>query len=375
MKYGHLERIQVRLTVKGPLYIGSGEKLTAKEFILDNARHIVHVPSMPDMVNAFLTARQRSLQEDYIRFMTDANQKRLADFLTRHAIPFNPPPAWVRYSIQAQPEFTAMNGLSTFVKDAEGRAYIPGSSIKGAMRTALIAARMDETAKNALWRELEANHGDRHESFAEQTMRTLDCTPWKINKQTGLPEKDAVNDLLRALEISDSSPFRPEDMTVCRRHWLPADGEERVSRSPVFMECARPGAQAMFYLTIDHSLWPAGEDAVKTIAAALCDWESLCYIAGEKHFARLLADTACVEGAPIVLGGGTGFQRKSLVYRTRPYPEQAADLVHDVLRKQFTRRTGCTYKPPENAKTAPYMFKAAGYDGKLYPMGVCELSL
>jgi len=31
MNYGHLERIPVTLTVKRPLYIGSGEKLTAME--------------------------------------------------------------------------------------------------------------------------------------------------------------------------------------------------------------------------------------------------------------------------------------------------------------------------------------------------------
>ena len=366
MKYGHLERVRIKLMVKSPLYIGSGEKLTAKEFILDNARHIVHVPSMPDMVNAFLNARQRGLSEEFIRFMTDANQKRLADFLTRRGIPLNPPPAWVRYSIQAQPEFAGMNGLLTFIKNADGEAYIPGSSLKGAVRTALIAARMDGSDKESLWSLLD-NRGDRDKYSVENVLRVLACKPDR--------QDNAVNDLLRAVEISDSAPFRPEDMTVCRRHWLPSDGEERASRSPVFMECVRPDAQTSFYLTIDHSLWPAGEDALETIKKALCDWESLCYIAGETHFARLLADTSCTEGAPIVLGGGTGFQRKSLIYRTRDYPEQVAPLVHDVLRRQFTRGTRCTYKPPKTAKTAPYMFKAAGYGGKLYPMGVCELSL
>ena len=79
---------------------------------------------------------------------------------------------------------------------------------------------------------------------------------------------------------------------------------------------------------------------------------------------------------PVSLGGGTGFQRKSLIYRTKPYPEEAAQLAHEALRAQFTQRNGrCTYKPPRGARTAPYMFKAASYEGQLYPMGICELML
>lgn len=33
----------------------------------------------------------------------------------------------------------ALNDIHTFIKDSEGRMYIPGSSLKGAFRTAIIA--------------------------------------------------------------------------------------------------------------------------------------------------------------------------------------------------------------------------------------------
>ena len=101
---------------------------------------------------------------------------------------------------------------------------------------------------------------------------------------------------------------------------------------------------------------------------------------------RVASTYVDAEGVPVVVfaagetgagqaivgleGGGTGFQRKSLVYRTGAYPEEAARLAHQTLKSQFPN----TYKP-RDAETAPYKFKAAAYQGRLYPMGACDLRL
>lgn len=366
MKCGHLERVRVELTIKSPLYIGSGEKLKAKELILDGRRQRMLIPSIPGMTDALLNSWQRGLSDDFIRFMMDARQKRLADFLVDHGIPLDPPPAWVKYAVHTQPDIAGMNTLLAFVKNADGMAYIPGSSIKGALRTALIAARITDADRNDLRRELEQNPKNRRASVVERVLRTLPNS----RDRDGRIKNDAVNDLLRALEVSDSVPFPEGALTVCRRHWLSADGEDRPTRSPVFMECVSPGAVTCFYLTIDHSQWPAGEDPLAVIRGALADWDDLCRMAHEQYFEDELADTGVQKGAPITLGGGTGFQRKSLVYRTRNFPEEAAQLAHSTLRVQFQR----TYKPPRSAKTAPYMFKAASFGGRLYPMGRCDMA-
>ena len=371
MKYQHLERLRVALTVRGPLFIGSGEKLQSKEYILDARNHVVLVPSLPDMAEALMNSWRRGMSDDFIAFMMDSRQRRLSDFLTSHGIAIDPPPAWVKYSVNAQSDFTTMNTLHTFVRDADGAAYIPGSSIKGALRTALIADRMDDRHKSALWRELTANKKDRRASAVEEALRVLPCA----FKNEQLDRRNAVNDLLRAVQISDSAPFDADTLTVCRRHWLSSDGGERPSRAPIFMECLRPGAETSFYLTIDRALWPKDEDPLDTLRRALTDWDALCHQVHDRYFQQSLVWIDTADGAPIVLGGGTGFQRKSLVYRARPYPEEAAQLAHEVLREQFTRKNGATYKPPKTARTAPYMFKAASFEGRLYPMGVCVLKL
>ncbi len=370
MKYGHLERLRVELTVRSPLYIGSGEKLTAMEYILDNG--VVYVPSISEMIDDFSHAWQRGLMDDFMRFISaPGRQKQLASFLRERRISLNPQPSWVRYTLRAQRDFSSMNTLLTFMRNSDGEAYIPGSSVKGALRTALIAARMNDADKRRLRDELVSNPTGRRASAVEETLRVLPC---RLDRDGIAPNrKDAVNDLLKSVEISDSMPFAPESLTVCRRHWLSAAGEDRPGKAPIFMECLRPGAGTAFYMTVDRSLWPEGEDALSTIRDALTEWDALCHRAVDDHFARSLAETGTMKGAPIVLGGGTGFQRKSLVYKTSAYPEDAAQLAHEVLRRQFTRGTRCSYKPPQGAKTAPYMYKAARYEGEYWPLGVCEL--
>lgn len=41
----------------------------------------------------------------------------------------------------------ALNDVHTFIKDSKGRMYIPGSSLKGAFRTAIIAAMIRKDRK------------------------------------------------------------------------------------------------------------------------------------------------------------------------------------------------------------------------------------
>ena len=47
MKFGHLERIGARLRTLAPVYIGSGEHLNKKEYILDGPKGLIHFPDFP----------------------------------------------------------------------------------------------------------------------------------------------------------------------------------------------------------------------------------------------------------------------------------------------------------------------------------------
>ena len=358
MNYGHLERFRVTLIVRSPLYIGSGGKLSAKELIVDARRNAVLVPSLPELTAFIAGHRKARMATDFVNFLMDSRQKDLGGFLRRFFVEPDPSAEWVRYAVSLQPGIQNINTLHTFVRDVDGRAYIPGSSIKGALRTALIAARMSEGDKRSLCDELAENPRSRRASAVENALRVLRCNE--------LRPKDAVNDLMRAVEVSDAAPFPAEALTVCQRVWLTTDERESWGRSPIYMECLRPDAQTHFYLTIDRSLWPDA-DALRTLFAALSDWDALLRRVYDACFRHALAGLGPMNGAPITLGGGTGFQRKSLVYRAKADPADAVRVATRTLQAQFT-----TYKHP-SPQCAPYLYKAARYQYQNYPIGACEL--
>lgn len=63
--------------------------------------------------------------------------KRLIRDLVDSGVLSKPETADVPYSKNPR---NALNDVHTFIKDSKGRMYIPGSSLKGAFRTAIIAA-------------------------------------------------------------------------------------------------------------------------------------------------------------------------------------------------------------------------------------------
>ena len=83
------------------------------------------------------------------------------------------------------------------MRGADGRVYVPGSSVKGALRTAILTDWIlsDNSPHSAF--------GDTRKGFPEGTyLHTL-----KLKKdRNGAVLDDAVNSILRGLSISDSLP-------------------------------------------------------------------------------------------------------------------------------------------------------------------------
>ena len=97
-------------------------------------------------------------------------------------------PALFRYVLRGAPRSHKADArLKTFIKDHEDRPYIPGSSLKGALRTALAWKGWDEVIRHPIDRR---DIGNRR-SWAGQRL------------ERKLFGKDPNHDLLRALQVSD----------------------------------------------------------------------------------------------------------------------------------------------------------------------------
>ena len=146
----HLQIFDLTLTVRSPLFIGDGRMYTKAEYLYctRNGR-----ASLLDEQKFFTFLTDRGLIDRYIQFML-CNQSNLRDFLTEDCgISDADLNALTRYTIEAGDAVTnPPKNLYTFQRDAHGKAYIPGSSLKGALRTVwlLQAVRADQSTGHSL---------------------------------------------------------------------------------------------------------------------------------------------------------------------------------------------------------------------------------
>ncbi|MBQ9007939.1 MAG: type III-A CRISPR-associated RAMP protein Csm5 [Clostridia bacterium] len=377
MKYAHLERFKVTLSILSPVYIGSSsqEKLSNKECAVDTRAGVVYVPDVQKLVE---TIDEKGRMKDFEAFLQNnvANKgiQSLFQFLQSMSIPISPKEKWVSYVLQVgSREITTVNTLSRFVKNAEGMPYIPGSSIKGAIRTALLAEKMSQKDVDTVIEDGRRYPKGRRPGPEENLLRVL-----RMNTRPN-KEQDAVNDLLRTLEISDSAPFRGEALTVCKKLEFDSDGEIRGNAEgnrrgrtspPLFRECLIPGQQTQFYMTLDTRLTNAPL-SVQQIKKALDDWDKIQReYAQEFYIDDIKLDLSSKQGIPITLGGGVGFQSKSLIYK-HAEKKVIREAVEYVLSTQFPR----TYKPKYTNDPAPYRLKIATYKGRYYQMGRCSIQV
>lgn len=106
-------------------------------FVSEIHRKFMHF-SIYDFLNAY---RRNNCQPESLKGL----MKKLVD----SGVLLKPETADVPYSKNPR---NALNDIHTFIKDSEGRMYIPGSSLKGAFRTAIIATmirKIEEGMKNA----------------------------------------------------------------------------------------------------------------------------------------------------------------------------------------------------------------------------------
>lgn len=113
-------------------------------------------------------------------------------------------PEYFRYTLRGAP---AMKEIREAIRDVQGRPYIPGSSLKGALRTALLRGL---TSKQVFQR------GDFGPS---EDPREAKAAASRLEKS--LLGRDPNRDVLRAIQMSDSSPVSTAALTLQQVQMVP----------------------------------------------------------------------------------------------------------------------------------------------------------
>jgi len=378
MRYGHLEKVEIRLRTLSPVFIGSGESLTKKEYIFEKESGMIHVPDLARFT-AFLS--RKGLIPAFEEFVTLSQNNDLRAFLSKYKVGKEDYNSFVRYSVDAG-EAAALEKfreLLLFVKGPDGYPYIPGSSLKGAIRTAIAAKLVQEGNYERIVAEIDRAIDDfrgsrRYVSNETDALeRKLFC---KLNfRDPHNPNKvrwdNLVNDFMRGIQISDSQPIGFENLTVCGKYDRMPDGS--VNLLPIFRECLAPGTEAVFSMTMDLPVLAEAGIDIEFIKDALHSFADIQYEHFEQYFRSLFEDAniASREGVDITIGGGAGYTAKTITYPLVRKHQRALKMVGRMMTKQFPRHQH--EKDATLFKVSPHMLKTTMYKGKYYQMGKCEI--
>ncbi len=378
MRYGHLERLDITLRALAPVFIGSGEQLNKKEYIFDRRKGLICFPDFPRLVD-FL--RSRSMLSKYEAFLTQPRQNDFRAFLEENNILASDYSSFVSYSIAAGEAARAENfrEVLTFIKDSQGHPYIPGSSLKGAIRTALAAHLLKKGDWERDRRNIEGVDSTvPPRKYLARESSTLEKEIfYKLgirNPKDGKEIFSPINDVMQGIRISDSAALSFENLTLTGKYDRKPDGT--VTLLPIFRECLLPGTEAHLQMTLDLPMLAQVGLNAEVIEAALHGFADEHYAHFEQYFAELPEDApvASKEGVDIILGGGAGYVSKTLTYNLFPQRDKAVPLTAKIMAKQFPPRHGHS-KDASQYKVSPHILKTTMYGGEYYQMGKCELIL
>ena len=149
---------------------------------------------------------------------------------------FRPDSALFRYVVKGTPRSTQEGArLREQIKDVFDRPYLPGSSLKGAFRTALFDWALAQNPK------------------ALDTSRLRDSRKWAAQPiERALLGRDPNHDLLRALHVADSAPLDPNKSLSIENAQVFTGGH---AGSPIEVEALRPHVRLRTSVKLDLSLF------------------------------------------------------------------------------------------------------------------------
>lgn len=302
----NLKHYNCTMTVLGPVHIGSGENYRRNEYIYSNRDNSISIMDIGKIYQYFSDKGRASEFESYF---SDFRKKSipLGDWLLSRRITSEQYRQWVKYKMTAGDSIVVFEGgnqtysdILSFIKDPYSLPYVPGSSIKGMLRTALAMYEIKKMnnkkkliepvfsiyEKYSLLQE-EKDKKDFKKHNKDILKRNINRIENEIFNTLSFSDNknDAVNSTLSRLIVGDSKPLSHDDLTVCKKYDVRPDGKK--SDIPTFKECLKPGTKIHFDLTIDESLNLQGKKipySIEDIKEALRLMNSLVAKRFIRHF-------------------------------------------------------------------------------------------
>lgn len=350
IREGHLENYRVELRTCGPVFIGAGFKYSKNSYLFNQRERTISIIREEALMKWILESGNANAYERYV--FTESSRG-LNPMLDRMGISSKDKQKMIRYTIDAGDvlrEGASLKQIDAFIRDANGEAYIPGSSLKGALRTALLFSEIQKRGRPS-----GARRGAIPEEFYLHSLQ--------MNNKT----KDAVNSIMRGISISDSTQISDAALTLVQKVDLRQDGYE--SEPNLVRECIKPEQKICFSMTLDRAILKTAFQ-IEEIKSAISGFFRYYRDTFSERFPE---DPELPQsGAYIFLGGGSGFFGKTVVYPYLGY-DAALNEVSERLNRSFPRHRH--YQDAERFGISPHCMKYGAAGAWLSEFGLCEVKI
>ena len=380
---GGLITFTLRLIARGPIFVGSGETVSKKEYSF--ARNNVY---FYDTEKFFRLIVENDLTNDFEQYMLDRNARSLDSFFSRQPVSDRAKAKRCKAYQMFQPALiyrmlggNAITGtgnqpadIHLFQHNRAGLPYLPGSSVKGALRTAVTAAQVLNGTQKTQKPSIQLGQTKREiEKAAKSKEKELDVELFHTLRADEKNVENAVNSIFRGVAVADSAPINPKYMVLCRKQELYPDGTSHSIN--LIRQCLGPitnwsnSYSIDIPITLDQTL--CGLLTPESILESIRQFDNWYT---ENVFAKYPDEGAAQFPDPnkyyLFLGGGAGFQSKTV---TGPWlGDKALSYVSDWLAAQFGHQNR-----DDSTKygVSPHILKCAEVNNAHYLFGLCEVEI
>lgn len=370
-----------------PVHIGSGEKYAKSQYVYDSRKNAVYLLNERQWAvflaeHGLLDAFTRALVKGGSWFSLYNWLERDSGLLGRYG-----QIGKLIYQLQERQVLgeaipvesggkERINDIDGFVRDSEGKYYIPGSSIKGAFRTVILTEiiRNNRGKYGNVWRDVERNSLQRKD--IERLEKSL--TQPDRNAQGG--PAGMVDSYFAGLQVSDAVVKEATPVIVKKLDLGVQAAKEGKDPHGValYRESLDSPTKASFTIGIDDSPRRMGALGIHTAEELLkcCQkfmdfqYDLLSPVFGTKFYDKEVRD---LKRADLLLGGGTGFLSKTLVYALAPDRKAGVEVVKKLW--PSTQRRFQEHKHDSDREISPHTLKLTEVNGDTYLMGLCNLKI
>ena len=407
MNSKQFETAKMCLKVVTPINISDGIVLGAKDYLYDSRRQKVYFLNLHQW---HMFIYKHMLLEKYESYLANFRDKQsLLEWLRMQGYDIDD----VRIVVTSEAQATVnlmdnekkktLNDINRHIQQPDGSLYVPGSSIKGVFRTAILYSLLQkrQDIKVKYWRQIQekisSNYFKPYRDFNKlisdlenELLHTLRLVDGNIHSNNavysamrGLQVSDtdqgsndtseSVYSAMRGLQVSDTYASRNMQTAILQKVDGGFDkfGKASPKKLPIFRECMLPEAELFFDVKIEKAVMSTigintVDDLLKATHSFFAAVTDLLQQAFGKEYQEAFQGVAAGN---MFLGGNTGFLSKTLLAMLAPDKDTAKNTIKVLLDKSFKNHKHLL----RDKIIAPRTLKCTNCNGKLMLMGVAEV--